>query len=73
MSNKNFARRIRLGSTFKIAARALRRNKLRSALTALGIIIGVGAVIAMVSIGTGAKATGKMNVAIRRPGTTSLS
>jgi putative ABC transport system permease protein len=36
--------------------RALRRNKLRSALTALGIIIGVGAVIAMVSIGNGAKA-----------------
>ena len=39
---------MRLGSTFKIAFRALRRNKLRSALTALGIIIGVGAVIAMV-------------------------
>src|SRR5215212_209491 len=56
MTGKNFARRIRLVSTFKIAARALRRNKLRSALTALGIIIGVGAVIAMVSIGTGAKA-----------------
>ena len=43
-------------STFKIAFRALRRNKLRSVLTALGIIIGVGAVIAMVSIGNGAKA-----------------
>ena len=38
---------MRIGSTFKIALRALRRNKLRSALTALGIIIGVGAVIAM--------------------------
>ena len=47
---------MRLGSTFIIALRALRRNKLRSALTALGIIIGVGAVIAMVSIGNGAKA-----------------
>ena len=47
---------MRLASTFKIAGRALRRNKLRSALTALGIIIGVGAVIAMVSIGNGAKA-----------------
>ena len=56
MMPKNFARRMRLLSTFKIAARALRRNKLRSALTALGIIIGVGAVIAMVSIGNGAKA-----------------
>jgi putative ABC transport system permease protein len=45
-----------LRSTFKIAFRALRRNKMRSVLTALGIIIGVGAVIAMVSIGNGAKA-----------------
>ena len=47
---------MRIFSTFKIALRALQRNKLRSALTALGIIIGVGAVIAMVSIGNGAKA-----------------
>src|SRR3954468_12637354 len=47
---------MRLASTFLIAFRALRRNKLRSALTALGIIIGVGAVIAMVGIGNGAKA-----------------
>src|SRR5213078_4030541 len=47
---------MRVISTFKIALRALRRNKLRSALTALGIIIGVGAVIAMVGIGNGAKA-----------------
>ncbi|HTX66102.1 MAG TPA: ABC transporter permease [Opitutaceae bacterium] len=43
-------------NVFKIALRALRRNKLRSILTALGIIIGVGAVIAMVGIGNGAKA-----------------
>jgi len=42
MNRSGLVRRIRLGSTFKIAARALRRNKLRSALTALGIIIGVG-------------------------------
>jgi putative ABC transport system permease protein len=42
--------------TGRIALRALGRNKLRSALTALGIIIGVGAVIAMVAIGNGAKA-----------------
>ncbi len=39
----------------RIALRALRRNKLRSFLTMLGIIIGVGAVIAMVAIGEGAK------------------
>ncbi|MCC6414890.1 MAG: ABC transporter permease [Opitutaceae bacterium] len=46
---------MRINSTFIIALRALRRNILRSSLTALGIIIGVGAVIAMVSIGNGAK------------------
>ncbi|NUN24933.1 MAG: ABC transporter permease, partial [Candidatus Jettenia caeni] len=39
----------------KIALRAIMRNKLRSSLTILGIVIGVGAVIAMVSIGQGAK------------------
>src|SRR5438270_863436 len=39
----------------KIALRALSRNKLRSALTMLGIVIGVGAVIAMVGIGNGAQ------------------
>ncbi len=38
------------------ALRALRRNKLRSSLTMLGVIIGVAAVIAMVSIGQGANA-----------------
>ena len=43
--------------TFKIALRALARNKLRAFLTMLGIIIGVGAVIAMVAIGEGAKST----------------
>jgi putative ABC transport system permease protein len=42
--------------TIRIAGKALMRNKLRSFLTALGIIIGVGAVIAMVAIGDGAKA-----------------
>lgn len=40
---------------FKIALRAIMRNKLRSSLTMLGIVIGVGAVITMVSIGQGAK------------------
>ena len=42
--------------TLKMALRALRRNTMRSILTGLGIIIGVAAVIAMVSIGNGAKA-----------------
>ncbi|HVP44732.1 MAG TPA: ABC transporter permease [Terriglobales bacterium] len=41
-------------SILKIAVRALTRNKLRSALTMLGIIIGVGAVIATVGVGQGA-------------------
>ncbi|MFQ5721460.1 MAG: ABC transporter permease [Candidatus Aminicenantales bacterium] len=39
----------------QVSLRALGRNKMRSFLTALGIIIGVGAVIAMISIGQGAK------------------
>ncbi len=43
--------------TLFIALRALRRNKLRSALTALGIIIGVAAVVAMVAVGNGAQAS----------------
>jgi putative ABC transport system permease protein len=49
--------------TLRIALRALRRNKLRSFLTMLGIIIGVGAVIAMVAIGEGAKATIRSQIA----------
>jgi putative ABC transport system permease protein len=40
--------------TFVIAVKALRRNAMRTALTALGMIIGVAAVIVMVAIGTGA-------------------
>jgi putative ABC transport system permease protein len=42
--------------TFRIAFKALARNKMRTALTMLGMIIGVAAVIAMVALGTGAKA-----------------
>jgi putative ABC transport system permease protein len=42
--------------TFRVATRALLRHKLRSVLTALGIIIGVAAVISMVAIGEGARA-----------------
>jgi putative ABC transport system permease protein len=47
---------IRPARTGRLALRALRRNKLRSALTGLGIIIGVAAVVAMVAIGNGARA-----------------
>jgi putative ABC transport system permease protein len=45
-----------VAQSVKIAVRSLRVNKLRSALTMLGIIIGVGAVIAMVAVGAGAQA-----------------
>ncbi|MDB6068955.1 MAG: multidrug transporter substrate-binding protein, partial [Verrucomicrobiales bacterium] len=54
---------MRIGTTFRTSLRALRRNKMRSLLTALGIIIGVGAVIAMVSIGNGAKAQVESQIA----------
>ncbi|HEY3093992.1 MAG TPA: ABC transporter permease [Vicinamibacterales bacterium] len=43
--------------TFIVALKALRRNAMRTALTALGMIIGVAAVIVMVAIGTGASAS----------------
>ena len=49
--------------TFRIALRALARNKMRSALTMLGIIIGVAAVIAMVGIGQGASASIQSQIA----------
>lgn len=45
---------MRIFASLKIAGRALRRNKMRSLLTMLGIIIGVGAVIGSVSLTTGA-------------------
>jgi putative ABC transport system permease protein len=44
-----------LGSSVRIALRAMASNKLRSLLTMLGVIIGVGAVVAMVAIGQGAR------------------
>jgi putative ABC transport system permease protein len=47
----------------RIAMRALARNKMRSVLTMLGIIIGVGAVIAMVSVGQGAQAQAQQQIA----------
>jgi macrolide transport system ATP-binding/permease protein len=57
------AHSVRLGvaslfpAPIRTAATALRRNKMRSALTALGVIIGVGAVIAMVEISQGSRAS----------------
>jgi putative ABC transport system permease protein len=54
---------MRLWSIARIALRALRRNVMRSSLTALGMIIGVGAVIAMINIGHGAKSVVEAQVA----------
>lgn len=48
---------------FKIAIRAITANKMRSFLTALGIIIGIAAVITMLAIGQGSKASIKANIA----------
>ncbi len=50
-------------SILRIAMRALARNKMRSVLTMLGIIIGVGAVIAMVGVGQGAKERAQQQIA----------
>src|ERR1700745_3335390 len=46
----------RIRASNRIALRALKVNRMRSALTMLGIIIGVAAVIAMVGVGSGAAA-----------------
>jgi putative ABC transport system permease protein len=46
---------IDIPTTIRISFRALKRNKMRSALTMLGIVIGVGAVIAMIAVGSGAR------------------
>ncbi len=66
--------------TLMTAVRILSRNRLRAGLTMLGIVIGVGAVIAMVSIGEGAKAAVQAqvasmgtNVIIVLPGSTTVS
>jgi len=56
--------------TLRTALRALRRNKMRSALTMLGVVIGVAAVIVMVSIGQGA--TAAVQAQIRSLGTNLL-
>jgi len=54
---------VRILATVRLAIRALRRNKLRSILTMLGVIIGVGSVIAAVSITTGATKSLEQKVA----------
>ena len=46
---------MRLAEAFRVALGALRANRLRSALTMLGVVIGVAAVVILVAIGTGAK------------------
>ena len=60
-----------VGETLSIAMTALRANKLRSVLTMLGVVIGVGAVIAMVAIGNGAQAAVKERISAL--GTTLIS
>src|SRR5881628_1710027 len=52
-----------IGETFIVALSSLRANKLRSLLTMLGIVIGVGAVIAVVALGTGAQKQVKDRIA----------
>ena len=66
--------------TIRLAFRMLRRNPMRAALTMLGIIIGVGAVVAMVSLGQGAAASVQAqittlgtNLLIVIPGATTVS
>jgi putative ABC transport system permease protein len=54
---------MRYFTIFRVAFRALRRNKMRTVLTMLGIIIGVGAVIAMVALGRGAQAQVEASIA----------
>jgi putative ABC transport system permease protein len=54
---------MRIFNLFKVAFRSLMRNKLRSFLTMLGIIIGVGSVIAMLAIGEGSNQNIKASVA----------
>jgi putative ABC transport system permease protein len=52
-----------LWNTILLAMREIKRNKMRSSLTMLGIIIGVGAVITMVTIGEGATAQVRQQIA----------
>ena len=49
-------------STLRISINSLKVNKMRSALTSLGIIIGVSAVIIMLAVGNGASANVQKNI-----------
>src|SRR5690349_18291610 len=60
-----------LGNMLRLALQAIRRNVLRSSLTVLGIVIGVAAVISMVTIGAGA--TAKVTNDLSRLGTNLLT
>jgi putative ABC transport system permease protein len=60
-----------LGETIGVALGALRANKLRSFLTMLGVVIGVGAVITVVALGRGAQQS--VNARIAALGTTLLT
>jgi len=48
---------VRIQNVLRIAIKAIRRNKIRSGLTMLGVIIGVASVIAMIALGSGARAS----------------
>ena len=48
---------MRIQNVLRIAIKAIRRNKIRSGLTMLGVIIGVASVIAMIALGSGARAS----------------
>ena len=48
---------MRIQNVLRIALKAIRRNKIRSSLTMLGVIIGVASVIAMIALGSGARAS----------------
>src|SRR5437762_6376095 len=56
-----------LGEIIQVALQAIRANKLRSFLTMLGIIIGVGAVITMVALGSGAQKEVQARIAALGP------
>ena len=56
-----------LSMTFRIAFKALGRNKMRTGLTMLGMIIGVSAVITLVAMGNGAQAVIEQQIEARAP------
>jgi putative ABC transport system permease protein len=58
---------MRTKTLFKVAGQSLQKNKMRAALTMLGIIIGVAAVIVMVAVGYGARS--RINAQINNLGT----